>query len=105
MNHVNGLFVDSTQVERVSRLYREIVPDAIPFSELAYRKKLLIMQVSLSSELHLLTHQLDRLAQKSRRSRDFTFNTLRYALREVIACFPVYRSYVDSAGASATDRR
>jgi (1->4)-alpha-D-glucan 1-alpha-D-glucosylmutase len=105
VNQVNGLFVDSTRVERVSRLYREIVPDAIPFSELAYRKKLLIMQVSLSSELHLLTHQLDRLAQKSRRSRDFTFNTLRYALREVIACFPVYRSYVDSTGASPTDRR
>ena len=62
------------------------------------------MQVSLSSELHMLTHQLDRLAQKSRRSRDFTFNTLRYALREVIACFPVYRSYIDAAGASPTDR-
>ena len=53
----------------------------------------------------MLTHQLDRLAQKSRRSRDFTFNTLRYALREVIACFPVYRSYIDAAGASPTDRR
>ena len=74
-------------------------------ADLVYSKKLLIMQVSLSSELHMLTHQLDRLAQKSRRSRDFTFNTLRYALREVIACFPVYRSYIDAAGASATDRR
>ena len=99
------MFVDSSHVERVSQLYREIVPDAIPFSEEAYRKKLLIMQVSLASELHMLTHLLDRLAQKSRRSRDFTFNTLRYALREVIACFPVYRSYVDSGGASPTDRR
>ena len=39
------------------------------FSDLVYSKKLLIMQVSLSSELHMLTHQLDRLAQKSRRSR------------------------------------
>jgi (1->4)-alpha-D-glucan 1-alpha-D-glucosylmutase len=105
VNQVNGLFVDSGQFERVNRLYREIVPDAMPFSELVYRKKLLIVQASLASELHMLTYQLDRLAQRSRRSRDFTFNTLRYALREVIACFPVYRSYVDSAGASAADRR
>ena len=52
------------------------------YHEVVYRKKLLILQVSLSSELHMLTHQLDRLAQQSRRSRDFTFNTLRQALRE-----------------------
>ena len=89
----------------VSRLYREIAPDAMPFSELIYRKKLLIVQLSLASELNMLTHELDRLAQKSRRSRDFTFNALRDALQEVIACFPVYRSYVDLAGASPTDRR
>ena len=75
------------------------------FSDLIYSKKLLILQVSLASELHMLTYQLDRLAQKSRRSRDFTFNTLRDALREVIACFPVYRSYIDAGGASPTDRR
>ena len=43
----------------------------------------------------MLTSQLDRLAQKSRRSRDFTFNTLRLALAEVIAFFPVYRTYID----------
>ena len=79
--------------------------DSTRFADIVYAKKLLIMQVSLASELHMLTHQLDRLAQKSRRSRDFTFNTLRYALREVIACFPVYRSYIDAAGASPTDRR
>src|SRR5207248_11127626 len=62
-------------------------------------------QVSLSSELHMLTYQLDRLAQRSRRSRDFTFNTLRQALREVIACFPVYRSYIADEGAHEADRR
>ena len=63
------------------------------------------MQVSLSSELHMLAHQLDRLAQKNRWSRDFTFNTLRQALREVIACFPVYRSYIADEGVHDADRR
>ena len=43
----------------------------------------------------MLAHQLDRLARLDRRSRDFTLNGLRHALREVIACFPVYRSYVN----------
>jgi (1->4)-alpha-D-glucan 1-alpha-D-glucosylmutase len=105
LNQVSGLFVDGNHGDAVSRSYHDFVQDNTTFSDLEYSKKLLIMQVSLSSELHMLTHQLDRLAQKSRRSRDFTFNTLRYALREVIACFPVYRSYIDGAGASPTDRR
>jgi (1->4)-alpha-D-glucan 1-alpha-D-glucosylmutase len=105
LNQVNGLFVDGSQVGPVTRVYHNFVEDGTRFAELVFAKKLLIMQVSLASELHMLTHQLDRLAQKSRRSRDFTFNTLRYALGEVIACFPVYRSYIASAGASPTDRR
>jgi (1->4)-alpha-D-glucan 1-alpha-D-glucosylmutase len=102
---VGGLFVDGNHLDAISRIYHDFVQDSTPFADLVYSKKLLIMQVSLASELHMLTHQLDRLAQKSRRSRDFTFNTLRDALREVIACFPVYRSYIDAAGASPTDRR
>jgi len=53
----------------------------------------------------MLTHQLDRLAQKSRTSRDFTFNTLRLALRAVIACFPVYRSYIATGELHDDDRR
>ena len=105
LNQVGGLFVDGNHLDALSRAYHDFVQDNTAFSDLVYRNKLLIMQVSLSSELHMLTHQLDRLAQKSRRSRDFTFNALRYALREVIACFPVYRSYIDAAGASPTDRR
>ena len=63
------------------------------------------MSVSLSSELHMLTHQLDRLAQKSRRSRDFTFNALRQGLRAAIAAFPVYRSYIADEGVHDADRR
>ncbi len=105
LNQVNGLFVDGAHAAAFSRLYADWIQDTTRAPEVAYRAKRLIMQVSLSSELHMLTHQLDRLAQKSRRSRDFTFNTLRQALREVIACFPVYRSYIDDEGAHEADRR
>jgi (1->4)-alpha-D-glucan 1-alpha-D-glucosylmutase len=53
----------------------------------------------------MLAYQLDRLAQKNRWSRDFTLNSLRHALREVIACFPVYRSYTSEEGLREADRR
>src|SRR5439155_1675843 len=64
------------------------------FREYVYENKFLILQVSLSSELYMLARQLDRLSEKNRWSRDFTLNSMRHALREIIACFPVYRSYI-----------
>jgi (1->4)-alpha-D-glucan 1-alpha-D-glucosylmutase len=105
LNMVNGLFVDGANADAFSQLSAELTGEDAPFAEIAYEKKALILNTSLASELHMLTHQLDVLAQKSRASRDFTFNSLRTALREVIACFPVYRSYIADAGVREVDRR
>ena len=66
----------------------------VPFEELVYQCKKLIMNSSMSSELNTLGHQLNLLSEKNRQSRDFTLNSLTHALREIIACFPVYRTYV-----------
>jgi (1->4)-alpha-D-glucan 1-alpha-D-glucosylmutase len=104
VNAINGLFVDKSAELSFTRLYREQVEDYTRFAEVVYRCKRLIVVTSLASELNMLAQQLDRLAQKRRQSRDFTLNGLRAALREVIACFPVYRSYISDSGASQIDR-
>ena len=95
LNAVNGLFVPRANESAMTDVYREFAGRDVPFEELVYRNKFLILQTSLASELHVLAHELDRLAQLDRWSRDFTLNGLRHALREVIACFPVYRTYTD----------
>jgi (1->4)-alpha-D-glucan 1-alpha-D-glucosylmutase len=105
LNLVNGLFVDGRNRRGLTRVYQDWTQDLRSFADVVYDSKRLIMQVSLASELHMLAYQLDRLAQQHRRSRDFTFNSLRHALEEVIACFPVYRSYVTSEGYHPDDRR
>lgn len=105
INEINGLFVDGAQVEAFTALHGAFTGEDLSFAQVAYEKKVLILNTSLASELHMLTHELDELAQRRRASRDFTFNTLRDALREVIACFPVYRSYIDDAGPRELDRR
>jgi (1->4)-alpha-D-glucan 1-alpha-D-glucosylmutase len=105
LNAVNALFVNVHNGAAFTRLYREVVDEETPFATLVYQKKSLILQVALASELHMLAHQLDRLAQKHRSSRDFTLNSLRSALRAVIACFPVYRSYISDEGPRPEDRR
>ncbi|HJU04167.1 MAG TPA: malto-oligosyltrehalose synthase [Nitrospiraceae bacterium] len=105
LNLLNGLFVDESKRGDFTRGYQEWTHDWRTFADVVYDSKRLIMQVSLSSEVHMLAYQLDRLAQKHRRSRDFTFNSLRHALQEVIACFPVYRSYILTEDIHPDDRR
>jgi (1->4)-alpha-D-glucan 1-alpha-D-glucosylmutase len=104
LNLVNGLFVDPNNAAAFSRIYAEWIGDETSFAELTYQKKILILQIALAGEMQMLTHQLDRLAQRHRSSRDFTRNSLRIGLREIIACFPVYRSYI-AGDVSDADRR
>ncbi len=94
LNSVCGLFIDAANRKAFDDLYRRFVGRHLDFQELAYQSKRLIMRVSVASEINVLANQLSRLAQRDRRSRDFTLNSLREAVREVIACFPIYRTYI-----------
>jgi (1->4)-alpha-D-glucan 1-alpha-D-glucosylmutase len=94
LNLLNGLFVDASKARFLQRLYRKFTGWSQSYSDLIYESKRLVMQVSMSSELNVLSRRLDRISEQHRRSRDFTLESLRDALREVIACFPVYRTYI-----------
>jgi (1->4)-alpha-D-glucan 1-alpha-D-glucosylmutase len=101
---LNNLFVEKDNAAAFTRLYRRWTGLTPSFPEIVYRKKFLTLQVSLSSELQVLANQLDRLSEKDRWSRDFTLIGLRRALREIIACFEVYRSYINGRGIQPRDR-
>ncbi len=103
LNFVNGLFVSPAREKDADWGYEQFTGETEPFADHVYHSKFLVLQSSLAGELHMLAHQIDRLAQGQRWSRDFTLNLLRHALREVIACFPVYRTYVNG-GVNETDR-
>lgn len=98
---VGGLFVDPAGERPLADAYRRFAGRDDPFADVAYRCKFLVLQSSLTSELHALAGHLDRVAQAGRWSRDFTLNGLRHALREVLATFPAYRSYVADAVSDA----
>src|SRR6202030_3025012 len=102
---VNGLFVDSSAVMRLERIYRNFISDEIDFEDLAYRCRNLIIRVALVSELNVLANQLTRIALARRRTCDFTLNSLRDALMEIVSSFPVYRTYVSPTGVSEDDAR
>lgn len=104
-NLVNDLFVDRTTATRMERIYRAFVGEPIEFHDQVYQAKKLILKVALASELNMLANALSRIALANRHTCDFTLNSLRSALGETIACFPVYRTYVSERGVSPEDRR
>ena len=103
-NVLNGLFVDTAAEHRVTRTYHSFIGDDAAFDEIAVRGKHLILRNALASELMVLANRLARIAHANRDTRDYTLNTLRQALAEVIARFPVYRTYIADKIAD-TDRR
>lgn len=94
LNAVNGLFVDSRNHKAFDRIYSHFMGSQMHFSHLVNSTKKMIMLVSLASEINALSHKLERISEKNRRYRDFTLNSLTFAMREIIACLPVYRTYV-----------
>jgi (1->4)-alpha-D-glucan 1-alpha-D-glucosylmutase len=103
-NRVNGLFIDPDGETKLDRIYRVFTGRASDFQELVMTAKKLVMDRSLNSELNVLASHLSRIALADRHTCDFTLKGLRDALTEVVACFPVYRTYVSEQEVSKEDR-
>ncbi len=94
LNQLCNLFVDQNNHNKFIKIYQRFVGKAINFQELVIECKKLIMRTSLTGELSTLSNHLNRISEKYYSTRDYTLNSLRDALSEIIACFPVYRTYV-----------
>jgi (1->4)-alpha-D-glucan 1-alpha-D-glucosylmutase len=103
-NIAGGVLVDTDAAQRFAHIWRNFTGDRRSFEELAHAGKRDIMRFALASELQVLSTELMRIAHTDRRTRDYTHNELRRALAEVIACMPVYRSYIREEP-SEQDRR
>jgi (1->4)-alpha-D-glucan 1-alpha-D-glucosylmutase len=105
VSDVTQILVDGGHADRFSRIYRDFIDRYVHFESLVYEKKKLVMDVTLSSDVESLGHLLSGLAERDRMHRDFTLDSLSGVVRELIACFPVYRTYINAeTGVSETDR-
>jgi (1->4)-alpha-D-glucan 1-alpha-D-glucosylmutase len=95
---VNGLFIDGRHERLFTNLYHRFIGASPDVDLLIYNSKKLIMHSSLASEVNVLAHMLDAISANDRYARDFTRKALRDVIRETIACFSVYRTYIDERG-------
>ena len=103
-NLVNGLFVFAPAEREIEQIYRRFAGAPPDYDDLLYESKKLVMRTALSSELHVLANYLDRISESDRHTRDFTRTAQHSALFEIVACFPVYRTYVSSGRVTEEDR-
>src|SRR5277367_2433543 len=94
----NGIFIQSANEKRFNVLYAKVLGHTVDPDEIIYRSKLQVMQTALASEVYTLTNLLSRIAASNRKARDFTDNILETVIRQTIAAFPVYRTYIDDRG-------
>lgn len=105
LNALSGALVYDVGLQELTKLYGRFTGETVRLKDVIYRAKRLILDTSMSSELHMLAHRFNRISEQHRSSRDFTFNALRRALREILADFDIYRTYITDAEISQRDRR
>jgi (1->4)-alpha-D-glucan 1-alpha-D-glucosylmutase len=93
LNHAGRLFVDPLQEAAMLGCYIRFTGRQQPYAEVAHAAKHQIMREDLVAEVERLTGLLADVCERHRRHRDHTRRELRDALREIVAAFPVYRTY------------
>jgi (1->4)-alpha-D-glucan 1-alpha-D-glucosylmutase len=104
LNLIDGVFVEPDNADRFEAIYREATGIEGRYGTLLRAAKTEILETSFASELEVLGSDLKRLADADRRTRDYTFFAIRRALVEIIARFPVYRTYLGDAEPVPEDR-
>ncbi|MEP6708954.1 MAG: malto-oligosyltrehalose synthase [Verrucomicrobiota bacterium] len=94
LNQAIGLFVNAAAEREMTATFQKFIGHSMHFGHLVYAKKRLIMRLSLANDVNVLASMFDRLSERNRWYRDFTLDALTRAVRETIACFPVYRTYL-----------
>jgi (1->4)-alpha-D-glucan 1-alpha-D-glucosylmutase len=104
LNGLNGLLVDGGGEEAFSRLYARFTGQAAGYRDLVVQKKRLFMGSRMAGDIDNLAHILKTILGASRYGRDMTIYGLKRALVEILAHFPVYRTYVSDGGPAERDR-
>ncbi|MCQ8277595.1 malto-oligosyltrehalose synthase [Acetobacteraceae bacterium KSS8] len=105
-NLVLGAMVDPSAEAAFTEFYRAFTGLSTPFEQIVRDCKIRIMENEMASELNVLGRDAGRIARQNPMTADFTRNILQRAIKQIVAHFPVYRTYIDMDGSQeAADRR
>jgi len=96
LNQVNGLFVDASSEKTLTDLYVSFTGREGTYPAMLLEKKRDVLKTLLVAEWNRLTGLLAAVAAGDAVAKQYSRDQLKECLAEVIACFPVYRSYLSS---------
>ncbi len=99
-----GLLVDQRGEAEMTGAYAAFLKEDVDYEALVLDAKRSILIRNLAGELDHLKDMARALAASQLAMRDLGTDTLRRAIIELAAALPVYRTYVDVAGAKEEDR-
>lgn len=103
MNAAGGLFVEARNERALTDAAARFSGVSVGYADLVFNMRRQTMSFAMVSELNMLARQLSRISEHDRRTRDFTHNSLRRALQEFVAAFPIYRTYRRADGLPACE--
>ncbi len=104
LNQVNSILCQQSSEEEFDSIYQNFIKKSVSPQELIDDNKRLIIGKHLAGDIDNLAHLLKQISYRYRYASDFTMYGLKAALVEIMALFPVYRTYIDRNGASSSDR-
>jgi (1->4)-alpha-D-glucan 1-alpha-D-glucosylmutase len=94
LNIAMGVLVNREGLKKLGEHYTAFTGDDADFPGVAHDKKIAVEMEALGSDVNRLTTLFVDICESNRDQRDFTRAEIRRAIREVAACFSVYRTYV-----------
>ena len=104
LNVITQVLVDGKGLEPLDEVWRQISNMSPKLEPVLKDAKRRVLETLLTSEFTVLTRLLARIAGGHYSTRDYSADSLRQALELYVLHFPVYRTYLTSAGASRHDR-
>ena len=104
LNYVNEVFCYQENRSSLTKIYEKFTTLNIPYDDLLCEKKRMIIGSHFAGTIDNLAHFMKKISSKDRYGRDITLYGLRRSLVEVMATFPVYRTYISPESFTETDQ-
>ena len=94
LNLIAGLFIDPAGEIPLTRFYDAFTGEKIVYGDLVYQCKQQVMDDLLGADVNRLAEIMVRICENHPCRRDYTRHELKHAVKELVCCMPVYRTYV-----------
>jgi len=104
LNYLNGIFCNENNGSSMNKLYYSFTGMKTSYEAILYEKNQLIIEKDMTGDVDSLAHLLKNISGKDRYGNDMTLYGLKKAIIEILALFPVYRTYMRHDHCSDADR-